>query len=110
MSSVNVQQRTQKLVVNAATGTVAVVNAGPQGPAGPAGDGAALALKVSKTGDTMSGPLILHGDPTVALGAATRQFVLANVGTGGGGGSGNLDGGSPSSTYGGTTAVDGGTP
>ena len=109
MSNVTVIQRTQKIVVNNSTGTVSVVNAGPQGPAGAAGDGSGLALKVSKAGDTMTGALILHGDPVVALGAATRQFVLANVGTGGGG-SGNLDGGTPTSTYGGTTAVDGGTP
>lgn len=109
MSNVTVIQRTQKIIVNSATGTVSVVNAGPQGPAGAAGDGSGLALKVSKAGDTMTGALILHGDPTVPLGAATRQFVLANSG-GGGGGSGNLDGGTPTSTYGGTTAVDGGTP
>jgi hypothetical protein len=31
-------------------------------------------------------------------------------GIGGGGGSGNLDGGNPASTYGGTTAINGGTP
>jgi hypothetical protein len=30
---------------------------------------------VLKGGDTMTGPLVLSGDPTVALGAATRQYV-----------------------------------
>lgn len=30
---------------------------------------------VNKTGDTMTGPLILSGDPTQALGAATKQYV-----------------------------------
>lgn len=30
---------------------------------------------VNKTGDTMTGPLILSGDPTSALGAATKQYV-----------------------------------
>lgn len=108
MSNVTVIQRTQKIIVNSATGTVSVVNAGPQGPAGAAGDAGALALKVNKAGDTMTGALILHGDPVLPLGAATRQFVLAN--SGGGGGSGNIDGGTPSSIYGGTTPIDGGTP
>ena len=109
MSNVTVIQRTQKIVVNASTGTVSVINAGPQGPAGASGDGSGLALKVSKAGDTMTGPLILHGDPVNPLGAATRSFVLANVGSGGGG-SGNIDGGTPSTSYGGTAPVDGGTP
>lgn len=30
---------------------------------------------VNKMGDTMTGPLILSGDPTTALGAATKQYV-----------------------------------
>ena len=30
---------------------------------------------VNKAGDTMTGPLILSGDPTTALGAATKQYV-----------------------------------
>jgi hypothetical protein len=30
---------------------------------------------VNKTGDTMTGPLILSGNPTTALGAATKQYV-----------------------------------
>jgi hypothetical protein len=34
-------------------------------------------------GGIMQGPLILQGDPTDPLGAATRQFVLANAGSGG---------------------------
>lgn len=32
---------------------------------------------VNKAGDTMTGPLILSGDPTAALGAATKQYVDA---------------------------------
>jgi hypothetical protein len=32
---------------------------------------------VSKTGDTMTGPLILNADPTNVLGAATKQYVDA---------------------------------
>ncbi|HYG78338.1 MAG TPA: hypothetical protein VEK08_25270 [Planctomycetota bacterium] len=36
---------------------------------------AAIAGKVSKTGDTMSGPLTLNGDPSNPLHAATKQFV-----------------------------------
>ncbi len=31
--------------------------------------------KVDRTGDTMTGPLVLAGNPTLPLGAATRQFV-----------------------------------
>ena len=34
-----------------------------------------LADVVQKSGDTMTGPLILSGDPVVALGAATKQYV-----------------------------------
>jgi len=32
---------------------------------------------VNKAGDTMTGPLILSGDPTTALGAATKQYADA---------------------------------
>lgn len=38
--------------------------------------------KVSKVGDTMSGQLILFGDPTDNLGAATKQYVDAHAGGG----------------------------
>lgn len=38
---------------------------------------------VSAAGDTMTGELILFGDPTVALGAATKQYVDNNGGVGG---------------------------
>lgn len=34
---------------------------------------------VNKTGDTMTGPLILSGDPTTALGAATKQYADLKV-------------------------------
>jgi hypothetical protein len=33
------------------------------------------ALKVAKAGDTMTGLLVLSGDPTAALDAATKQYV-----------------------------------
>lgn len=36
---------------------------------------AQTALKVSKGGDTMTGPLLLPGDPTAALQAATKGYV-----------------------------------
>jgi len=36
---------------------------------------AALATKVAKAGDTMTGPLTLSGAPTVNLHAATKQYV-----------------------------------
>jgi hypothetical protein len=38
--------------------------------------------KVSKSGDTMTGPLILAGDPAVDLGAATKQYADENGGGG----------------------------
>lgn len=43
-----------------------------------------LSAKVSKTGDTMTGPLTLSGDPTTALGAATKQYAdhFKQAGTG----------------------------
>ncbi|MFD9920661.1 hypothetical protein ACFWXR_14405 [[Kitasatospora] papulosa] len=44
---------------------------------------AQAALKVSKAGDTMTGPLTLPGNPTSALHAATKQYVDS---LGGGGG------------------------
>lgn len=37
----------------------------------------ALDAKLAKGGDTMTGPLILSGDPAAALGAATKQYVDA---------------------------------
>jgi hypothetical protein len=38
---------------------------------------AAWSRVVPLVGSTMTGPLILSGDPTVALGAATKQYVVA---------------------------------
>jgi len=35
--------------------------------------------KVAKSGDTMTGALVLNADPVVALGAATKQFVESSV-------------------------------
>lgn len=40
---------------------------------------AADLLLLPKAGGTMAGPLVLSGDPTLALHAATRQWVLAQV-------------------------------
>lgn len=37
----------------------------------------AIAAKVAKAGDTMTGPLVLPADPTLALQAATKQYVDA---------------------------------
>lgn len=42
--------------------------------------------KLDKSGGTLTGPLILERDPLLDLEAATRRWVLAQVGTGGGGG------------------------
>jgi|SRR5690349_9635240 len=44
--------------------------------------------KVDIAGDTMTGPLILSGDPTLNLGAATKQYAESQ----GGGGSGTPSG------------------
>ena len=52
--------------------------------------------KVTKSGDTMTGALILSGDPTVALGAATKQYAdnnFAPAGYGLGGSGTRLTGG-----------------
>ncbi len=109
--SVTVTSTTQHVEVNPATGTVSVERGGPQGPPGVDGGSITqedLDAKVDLAGDTMTGPLVLAADPTVALEAATKQYVDANAG--GGGGSGSLDGGTPSSIYGGTTPIDGGAP
>jgi len=38
-----------------------------------------LTTKVSKSGDTMTGALILNADPTAALGASTKQYVDTQV-------------------------------
>lgn len=45
---------------------------------------AQAALKVSKAGDSMSGPLTLPGNPVNALHAATKQYVDSVAGGGGG--------------------------
>jgi hypothetical protein len=37
--------------------------------------GSVVSALVAKAGDTMTGPLVLNADPTVALGAATKQYV-----------------------------------
>lgn len=42
--------------------------------------------KVDVAGDTMTGPLVLPGDPSLDLEAATKQYVDNNSGGGGGGG------------------------
>ena len=39
-----------------------------------------LVLKVAKAGDTMTGFLILHADPTNVLGAVTKQYADAIAG------------------------------
>ena len=46
-------------------------------------------IYVNKSGDTMTGPLVLNADPTTSLGAATKQYADANGGGGGGGGGGS---------------------
>jgi hypothetical protein len=54
--------------------------------------------KVLKSGDTMTGPLILSGNPTAGLGAATKAYVDSLIGTGGGGGTGGAPPPPPSTT------------
>jgi hypothetical protein len=41
--------------------------------------GSVASAAVQKAGDTMTGPLVLSGDPTAALGAATRQYADATA-------------------------------
>ncbi len=38
-------------------------------------DFVAFTNKVNKSGDTLTGPLVLNSDPTVSLGASTKQYV-----------------------------------
>lgn len=45
----------------------------------------AIATKVAKAGDTMTGPLVLSGAPTTDLQAATKKYVDDAVAAGGGG-------------------------
>ena len=47
---------------------------------------AAANSKVSKSGDTMTGTLMLNGNPTAAMQAATKQYVDSVVGSGTAGG------------------------
>ncbi len=68
---------------------------------------------------TSRNPVLLAGE--VGVETDTNKVKVGNgttawnslpylAGEGGGGGASNLDGGTPSTTYGGTTAIDGGTP
>jgi len=62
---------------------------------------------VNKAGDTMLGTLVLSGSPTSSLEAATKSYVDSIFAAQA---YGNLEGGTPSSVYGGTAAINGGTP
>ena len=43
--------------------------------------GSVVSALVAKAGDTMTGPLVLNADPSVNLGAATKQYVDAVAGS-----------------------------
>ena len=43
------------------------------------GSTSGLALKVAKSGDTLTGALILHADPSTGLQASTKQYVDAEI-------------------------------
>ena len=61
----------------------------------------------------MAAPMVIIGDADDYYAGTTVEQALAEIGAGGiggGGGSGNLDGGTPTTIYGGTTGIDGGTP
>lgn len=81
MTSINVSQRTQMIVVDVASRSVSIINAGPVGPAGPTGEvslaqmDTALALKVAKSGDTMTGALTIPVTPTAVGHATSKQYV-----------------------------------
>lgn len=57
------------------------------------------AAKISRSGDTMAGPLILARQPVLAMEAATKSYVDAEVAAGGGGGPGPGPGGVPEAPY-----------
>jgi len=62
---------------------------------------------------TLDADMVIIGDADDYYAGTTVEQALAEIGAGGiggGGGSGNLDGGTPTTIYGGTTGIDGGTP
>lgn len=70
---------------------------------------AQLAAKVQRSGDTMTGALILAADPVTALGAATKQYSDLKLPLAGGTMTGplTLSGGSSNLVVGGTTTLTG---
>lgn len=70
MSTINVISRTQRIVIDPASRSVAVINLGPQGPVGDP------AHYIKSDGSiAMTGDLVLPGDPDSALEAAPKQYV-----------------------------------
>jgi hypothetical protein len=59
---------------------IAAANSAAQAAASAAAAAAAAPNAVLKSGSTMTGPLILSGDPSALTGAATKQYVDARVG------------------------------
>jgi hypothetical protein len=62
---INVEQKTQRIVVEPATSTIAVVSAGPMGPTGPAGSVSQATLDAVEAGlqaqiDSLQSQINLH--------------------------------------------------
>jgi hypothetical protein len=69
MTSINVSQRTQMIVVDVASRSVSVINAGPVGPAGPMGE-----VTTSQLNTALSGKQPLDSDLTALAGLATTAW------------------------------------
>lgn len=75
---INVRSSSQHLVVTPSTKSVAVVMTGPMGPGVGGGPGTGVPTFseiVLKAGDTMTGFLVLSGDPEADFHAATKRWV-----------------------------------
>jgi hypothetical protein len=163
MSEINVVSRTQRIIVDPASSSVSVINAGPQGPGGPAGAPGGVTLEEVR--DDLATVLVPGANITIVPNDVANTITIASTatgtgsgtevnvgptppsplvekslwvddtdfttyliynngtdispvqiatpfgGTGGGGeGFGNIDGGGPSTVFGGTDPVDGGAP
>lgn len=85
MNAINVVTKTQRIIVDAASSSIAIISAGPVGPAGPL-DAASVALLAAKV-DKYSGTGSPNGVVTAPIGseyintAATSGQVLKYIKT-----------------------------
>jgi len=68
MSDINIRSSTQKIYVDPASSSVAVVNAGPQGPGGPIGE-----VSTSQMDQAIAAALAVQGIPP---GGLTGQVLM----------------------------------